>query len=370
MALGFAWQFSTVAANYHGNWTALFCTGSAFPTPPDLAAEHIYVFPNSTGYDGQFYHYVAHDPLYRTEIGRAIPDARLRYGRILVPALAFAAALGNQSWIDRCYLACNLLFLGFGAWCLARWLALDKVNPHVSILYVLAPASLIALDRLTVDLAFTSLCLAFLLYRRERSDWKLYVTLVLAGLCRDTGLVLAGAFAAEQWIAHRFRRGFWFASAAIPPVLWNIFVRGHISSGATEGIYKLFPFRGIASVLLEPLHYNLPEPARSLATALDYLELLGILLAIALAVRNVRRRGFGAIEIACLLWGFIALLLPRVFWEDCYSAARVLTPLLIFQALGWCSGHGIIALAPLAMVAPRIWLQLAPQVLGILHAAL
>jgi len=61
-------------SNYAGNWIALFGTGSASPPPRALAGEHIYVFPNNTGYDGQFYRYVAHDPLYCGEIGHAIPD--------------------------------------------------------------------------------------------------------------------------------------------------------------------------------------------------------------------------------------------------------------------------------------------------------
>jgi hypothetical protein len=51
--LGLSWQLLTVHYNYGGNLTALFCTGSRFPTPPSLAGEHIYVFPASGGYDGQ-----------------------------------------------------------------------------------------------------------------------------------------------------------------------------------------------------------------------------------------------------------------------------------------------------------------------------
>src|SRR2546422_3110372 len=111
ITLGFAWQFLTVRYNYGGNWTALFCTGSAFPPPAPLARENIFVFANSTGYDGQFYHYVAHDPLYQTDVGRSIPDASVRYRRILLPGLAYLLAWGRQDWIDASYYTCNLSFL-------------------------------------------------------------------------------------------------------------------------------------------------------------------------------------------------------------------------------------------------------------------
>ncbi len=367
VVLGFGWEFSTVNSNYDGNWTSLFCTGSAFPPPPALAAERIYLFPRSTGYDGQFYHYVAHDPLYRTEIGRAIPDPAIRYGRILLPALAWLAALGNQHWIDRAYIACNLFFLGLGAWLLARWLVWRKANPALAILYVLAPAALIALDRLTVDLAFTSLCLAFLLYVREKDDAKLYVTLVLAALCRDTGAVLVAACTLDQWIAHRFRRGLCFATAILPAVAWSIYVRLHMPPSPPVPLSAFIPFGGILSILTQPVHYQLPQPICSTAMALDYLEIFGVLLAIAQAVRNVRRRGFGPVELASLLWALIAIAMPRVFWADPYTPGRVLTPLLLFQALGFFAGDGRIALLPLLLVAPRIWLQLGRQALGIVH---
>jgi hypothetical protein len=92
VCIGLAWQVLTVHYNYGGNWTGLFITGSQFPIPPSLASENLYVFPNSTGYDGQMYHYVAHDPLMQKGFGDFVDNARLRYRRILLPALAFILA--------------------------------------------------------------------------------------------------------------------------------------------------------------------------------------------------------------------------------------------------------------------------------------
>ena len=93
IALVTLWQWATVTANYGGNWTALFCTGATQRQPPLVVSENIYLFANSPGFDGQMYHYIAHDPLMRSDLRRYIDDPRLRYRRILIPLLAYGVAL-------------------------------------------------------------------------------------------------------------------------------------------------------------------------------------------------------------------------------------------------------------------------------------
>src|SRR5437016_405076 len=99
------WQALTVHFSYGGNWTALYCTGALFkPAPAALQSENIYLFPNSSGYDGQMYHYIAHDPFLSRGFSANIDAPRIRYRRILVPALAFLLALGRDGAIDIAYL--------------------------------------------------------------------------------------------------------------------------------------------------------------------------------------------------------------------------------------------------------------------------
>src|SRR2546422_8551934 len=100
VALLTLWQFLTVHYNRHDNWTALFCTGAKAQVPPQLAPA-TYRFANSVGYDGQMYRYVAHDPLARLGLKEYIDAPRLRYRRILIPALAFALAAGRQELVDK-----------------------------------------------------------------------------------------------------------------------------------------------------------------------------------------------------------------------------------------------------------------------------
>src|SRR6266545_2530619 len=70
LALALAWLWATVELNYGGDWTALYYTGDRIVLPPALAAEeNVYRFAGSAGYDGQFYHLIAHDPLLRHGFG-------------------------------------------------------------------------------------------------------------------------------------------------------------------------------------------------------------------------------------------------------------------------------------------------------------
>src|SRR5438105_15265906 len=78
--LAFCWQALTVHYNYGGNWTGLFCTGARFIAPPAaLDSEHIYRFRNADGYDGQMYHYMAHDPFLTRGFQSAMDSPRVRY---------------------------------------------------------------------------------------------------------------------------------------------------------------------------------------------------------------------------------------------------------------------------------------------------
>jgi hypothetical protein len=374
VCLGLGWQFLTVHYNYAGNWTALYLTGSKFPVPPELASENVYVFPNSTGYDGQMYHYVAHDPFLQRDFAPFMDNARFRYRRILSPALAFILAGGRQPAIDASYIAVNLLFLAAGAWWLARYLALSGVDPAFAILFVLAPAVVTSLDRLTVDLAFTALCLGFLYYARTESRWPLYVVLVLATLSRETGLALIAAICVYRLAQHRFAQAALFATAALPAELWHLFVNARTPVPAGEwsnwmplGAWSnVIPLRGIGFALLHPMPYPFSPSVNAAIQTFDYLSLAGILMACVLAFVMLRRKPTGYLEIAASLWAAGALCFPVAGWTDPCSSGRVFTPLLIFLVLHRLPRFSIVWALPLILVAMRTWLQLLPQVLGIL----
>lgn len=143
MALVVSWQWATVHANYGGNWTALFCTGALRGVPASLASEHIWQFPASNGFDGQLYHYIAHDPLIRDpSLKASVDDPRLRYRRVLIPGLVYLLAAGRPDWVDPVYYALILVFVGAGVYWTAAWCRSSGHSPAWGLLFVLLPATL------------------------------------------------------------------------------------------------------------------------------------------------------------------------------------------------------------------------------------
>jgi hypothetical protein len=365
--LGLGGQWLTVHFNFGDNLTALFCHGSKYPVPAELAWEHVYVFPNSGGYDGQSYHFVAHDPLDRTAVGRAVPDPERRFPRILIPGLAWLAALGRAQWIDRAFVAVNLIFLFLGAYWLALLLPRIGLNAWWAVLYVATPASLISLDRMLVDLALVSLCLGFAAYWKngcwnDSAAWKLYAILCAAALCRDSGALLVPALAIYLVAQRRFGRALLFATALIPALAWTLYVRTHFPGGDVI-VAGPVPFRGLLDALLHPRPYPFSTAAQVGIRLLDGVQYLGLLLAMGLGLRDARGMTQDPVRAACALFAIFGICIPPGTYDDAFAGARILGPLLAWQFL---EGERL----ALWMVTPRVWLELGPQVLGVVRGLL
>ena len=346
--LGFAWQALTVHFNYGGNWTALFCHGSQHPLPASLAWEQIYVFPDSGGYDGQSYHYVAHDPLCRTDICKAVPDPRRRYPRILVPGLAYLLALGRQEWIDRAFFAVNIGFLFLGAY----WLAQLCKRPMWAVAYVLLPASVASLDRMVVDLALASLCLGFAVAVRDRRLVMLWVILAAAALCREMGYLLFGAYVGVE-LSERHWRAALYWTAILPAMAWNIWTNA-------GGFGAPIPFAGLADAVLHPRPYTFTPVVSALVRGLDWMQLAGLVLAIAGGFAGWKLAPKSHVGALAFLWACFAIVIPPGTYDDPLAGARILTPLMLTE---WLAGFRV----PLLLASPRVYAQLAPQVWGVLR---
>ena len=365
-----AWQTLTVRYNYQGNWTALFCTGSQVRVPPQLAGEGIYTFPKSIGYDGQFYHYVAHDPLLKKGLDKYVDAPRLRYRRILLPGLAYLAAFGQDRWVDPAFISVVLLFVFLGAYWLSRCASLYGFHPIWGACFLLVPATLISVDRLVVDATLAALTVGFVYYARQGPPWKLYAVLACAILTRETGvLLLAGYCLYLLW--RRFAaRALLFGTAVVPALAWYAYVQ----SGTRGGIDLLPSFLeaprarwGALRVLVTP-KYDLPPVVTAAATALDYLVIAGILLAIVLAIRFALKWSPEPEALPALLFGLLAA--RMLFWAeliDPFTYPRVLSPLVLLLALQGLRARAWIACVPAGALAARVALQLGNEGLGILR---
>ncbi len=355
-----AWWAATVRCNYGGNWTALYWSGADLRTPPQLSAEDIYVRPG-TGFDGQFYHYLAHDPLMRWSMPY-IDAPGLRAKRILVPGLAHVLLAGRA--VDAAYLAVTLAFVSLGVYWLGRWAQLHGRGAAWGLLFLLSGATIGSIDNLTVDVSLAALAAGFV-YAGSRGG-KLAAA-SLAGLARETGALLAAAGVLVSVRKKHWREAALFACSAVPFAVWNVYLR--ISTPPYGFEMSWIPFSAVAGAIVDPVRYPAYPPALGTAViALEYVALAGGLLAIWLAFGAAHARK-DVLGIAAVLFAILSIVVQqRNVWLSVYGFARVFAPLYILLAMYALERRRFKYAAPLLMMAPRCLVMLAPQVLGIVRA--
>ena len=356
----FLWQWATVSANYGGNWTALFCTGSVRGIPPSLAAERIYQFQGSNGFDGSLYHYVAHDPLMRNPELKAYVDApRYRYRRILVPGLAWLLALGRSQWIDPAYIAVCLLWIGLGVLWAAEMCLRLSVPAAWGLLFVFFPAVLVSVDRLVTDVAVAALAVGFVLYSAE-SSWRLVLVLVAAALARETGSLLLAGYCGYMLFERRWTLALRYAAAGIPAALWYLYIQMHTEAYAP--FVSATPFSTLRAVLMTPIDYPAWVPLVPVLRVADMLVIAGLVLGLALAWVLIVRRCWRPECLAGFCFGVLGIFF---FPQHVYDSGRIYTPLLIFLAVQGLRRRSLLWFVPWLTQVPRVGMQMAPQVFGV-----
>jgi hypothetical protein len=364
------WQWATVQANYGGNWTALFCTGAVQKHPPLDASEHVYLFARSTGFDGQFYHYIAHDPFLRSDLKNYVDDPRLRYHRILIPLLAYALALGHSSRIDRAYELVFLLSVGLGVYWSCRFAQNAELAAAWGLLFLAMPAVPITMDRLVVDGGLAALTAAFIYCCRSPSRrsqyWKLFLVLTCAALTRETGFLLVLAYCTYLALRREFQMACVFLLSAAPALAWFGYVQAKTRVLPYE--FSMIPFSAIVRVLGHPWKYPPGTPFAGAVIVADYLALAGVLLAFGFAFLWFARAPDDPLLICAALFAALAVVFQRPdHWQNVYDFGRVYTPVLLCLAGVAATARTPWLLLPVAMTLPRIAIQLTPQVPGVIH---
>lgn len=360
MALGA--QMLLVYGLYGGNWTALFMQGSRFKPPPVVAAEKPYVFEGSAGYDGQFYHWMAHDPWMTRDAKRFMDDPKLRYPRILMPGLAWLAAFGEDRWIDAAFLLVALVPFFLGPWWLARLLAAEGRSRWWGLGFLVIPSAIISIDRLCVDAWLLALCCGFLVFAREDRGWQRLAVLTLAPLARETGFLVIGACGLWLLLRKRIVLAMVTGVAFLPAALWTLHARAGTRAAQT---HIALPESG--SALLDRFFefpvYNLPPAIRTAAIVLDYVSLCGVVLALILAFVYVIRSPRDPARMLALPFAALPLVLGGVIgWYEPFGFPRTLSPLYLALGVTALTTRSWIGLLPLGLALPRIVFQLAPHV--------
>jgi hypothetical protein len=358
-------QFLTVRYNYAGNWTGLFCISSNMPVPEFLRPEKLYIFPNS-GYDGQLFHLIAHDPWMTRGSAQAIGGAPFRYQRILVPALAWMLAFGRDEYVHAAYFAVILGFAFAGVLWLARLAHLRGLHPIWGLAFLAVPATITSLDRMTADIALAAFCVAFALYTEVDSPWRVVLILACATLTRETAALIVVGYAAFLLTRGQVARSIAAGCALLPAGAWFLYVtRGTVHSDATSYV-RWMPLYGFLERILHPHTYPLADWKNGLAIGFDFLALAGVALALVAVVRMAIQKRWSAVAAPIYAIAFaVVFLSSRDVWEDAYNFGRVLAPLFFLILMQRFKARPMLALAPMALIDLRISLDLVGQMEGI-----
>lgn len=361
------WQALTVHFNRQDDWSSLFHTGQFIAMPPAIEPEGTLRFRGEQGYDGQFYHFIAHDPWLHGDTKRFVDNPRLRWRRILVPGLAWLLALGQADYVDSTYTIVVLAFVFLGIFWLSEYCVTRGVHPAFGLMFLLVPAVLVSIDCFTVDVALAALCCGLAVYGTERS-WRALTILALAPLARETGVVVIVAYVLF-WAWRQDRRGVLIGLlGACPYLAWLAWLTRHTGPDHTP-FASLRPFAGLWDRTLHPVQFPLTSDWLKHAAILDYVAVLGIWAAVILCVRLIWRRKVELLSVAAVLFTaiFVVFVNQPQAWSEAGAFARTMSPLLIWLALiGIAEGSWLYHL-PLAMTCLRPLFQLGPQWHGILH---
>ena len=342
LALVLAWSAARVHYANGGNWTALFCSGAGVPLPPQLDAV-TYRVP-LVGYDGQFYRLLAHDPILRKGYARYADAPQYRFRRSLVPWLAWLVAWGNDRWIDTAYIATEMLFIALGTYWCARLLGRRGRSPWWGLLFLAVPATIASIDRMVVDAPLTAWFVGFLLYSEEERWARVWVLAALAGLTRETGLLIAAALVAGRLLQRDWRAAAGFAACAIPSLAWFEYLARHLP--ASQSIPEIgFPFWNLFARLLIFRTYFNPLGQVVLRT-LDLLAVLGLIASVAVAAGWLRHAKTGPVSLCVVLYASLAVVLGPPVMFDPFAFGRVISPLLVWILIEAVSRKNWAAWAP------------------------
>jgi hypothetical protein len=357
-----AWLWLRVTFEFHGNLTGLYYTGEVSASPPELSGERIYQVPGDRGYDAQFYHYVAHDPLLTRGLAEYVDNPRVRWRRILVPALASTLAFGSDRYVDAMYVLVMLAFTGLGVY----WLGVLADRPWMGLGFFLVPAVLISLDRMTIDLPLAALCVGVVLYGEVKPSRAIYAVLAAAPLVRETGILLIVGWCVWNALRRRWREVLMGAACALPALGWWMYVQSRTAPDQTNWL-TFYPFGGLLQRTLDPPQIPRTGLWLRVANLCEQLALIGIWGAFLAVVWVTRKRRSRLAAVTALAVAVFAAMIGKYdVWADAYAAGRVLSPLLVMLALLGLQERRWWLAAPMLLVLPRVLLQYQPAVKRVL----
>lgn len=322
-------------------------------------ASNIYVVPNSTGYDGQFYYRLALDPFTseQTEYGVTLDSPAYRHQRIVYPMLVWLFSFGGHDAVPVMLIVVNYL-----AACLLGWVAghlAQSAGHHALEGLALAfyPGFVWTLSRDLAEIVAALLVLAGLLAIRRGLATPATGLLILAVLTKETALLAPASLAVAALLSARRPPWYSYTLPLLAYALWQLILFwnwGHwaLSSG---GVNVGAPLAGLQSFVLD-IAAGATRSHRIWLVELCFLAVLTLVALMALRGSTAPLHE----KAAWLLYGILAISLTRQVWGEDRAFLRALTE---FYLLG-----GLVVLGsrrayryPLLVGSIGLWLFLASE---------
>ncbi len=317
--------------HYGDNLSSLIQVGQRAPeSEPHGLGHHVVVLRNSTGYDGQFYYYIADDPFLQKRTFRS----PFRYQRIGYPVVVWAVSLGRRDWRPAAMVAVNIasvIAVAILSAYIIIWLA-PEMNPWWALACAINPSLLAAVELDLAEPLTLALSLAGLLLYLRRRIIMAAIVFAAAILTREVAILMLIPLVMAEIRARATGNTLILLLAIAPYLLWQVVLGsafGRSGLSTSEGNFTL-PFAGIRAVISaargQPIRQAVIHQGPVLALAVFMLLALGVA-----AWRLVRH--YDIFDAGIAVHSLAALFAAPVIWIAYSSAARVfggLFPLTIF----------------------------------------
>jgi hypothetical protein len=286
----------------------------------------------------------------------------------LVPGLAWTLAMGRDGWIDRAYYAVELAFVFLGVYWSTQIAALAGLRPAWGLAFLLTPAALTSVDRMTVDVAMAACVAGFVWYARDGPGWKVFALLTCAALTKEQALPLIAAYVLYLATRRRFAAAAWMAISVLPALAWFLFLKYERPAPPVETTFSWVPMAGFLDALVHPATYDLTPFQNAAGVVFDYVALAGYAMAIGLAVRFAWERRWNPSVSAAYAFGLASFAVRNpLLWTSAYNFGRGFTPLFLLLAFEELRERPWLAALPMVLVDSRIGLNFVSQIEGILR---
>lgn len=327
----------------NGNIDHHILPGEMFGVPKELASKGLtplYYGQGQTGWDGQFYYYMANDIFALKDTPQHVDANAYRYQRIgLSLWAAILSLITLQSWVSpTMYYFSNLLIMLIATWCGIKLLNLYKINPAWILCWSFGIGTQVTILNGLPDAAADSFLIIGLFALSSQKRWIGFTALTFAALSREAYILFPIFIGISHFISFAksqseksFVKVFasWlFSLQALPYAIvgfiflaWHVYIRLHFNvspSSQAHGILAL-PFvewwKAVKSGLLGS-HYLVPAGLPSIREGVALLCFIFLLAVVfVLAVKLVLRDS----KASYVIRGFALALIPLCILYACFG---------------------------------------------------